>query len=276
MNIRNEAATRGLGENIESLVEVEPVAAHLLLKSRYKSLMEEYFKGTITQESFDITNTRLWEAFFFRLDRLAPQNLAKFSYQLLGDSSVRIKTVLYFSASSALNPLGVDYEFSKIKDAIQNSSEPRLELLLPIMASTLENFVLELHKHHPYIIHFSGHGTGDGLVFVTADNQDKIISNDILEEVFKGVSSYASLVVLNACYSSAQARKISEMGLLVAGMNYRVSDAASISLSARLYRFINGGMETEEAIRQTKVLLASELPAEKDVFELFKNGQKIL
>ena len=185
------------------------------------------------------------------------------------------KAILYISATPTnVDNLQVDFEFKKIKASLEGGlNRDEFELLSPLMAVSLQDFLQAKHRYKPAIIHFSGHGLQDGLMFATSENVFQIIPTELLKEVFKGIEAYAKLIVLNACYSSAQAKILSEKGIYVLGMNVPVTDTAAIDLADNLYRFISDGQTTEEAFANVKILIALNFPAEAETLEMWKNGK---
>jgi CHAT domain len=136
--------------------------------------------------------------------------------------------------------LGLDGEFDRIdrsvrlgslrdRFAVRVSQETRGDQLVPLL---LEN--------NATVVQFSGHGTGDGLVFETTDSQSHQLSTDFLGRVFADLTS-VRCVVLNACYSAAQATAIAAHVGAVIAMNDRVSDVAASAFSEVFYQALAEG-----------------------------------
>ena len=267
---------RNIAENLRNLLDVKPSTEHRLLLVRHNSLMNDFFKGTISKADFDTVKIQIWESFFYFLDRLDRNFKDQFFHKITRDQtgSTGRKGVLFIAASPAnIAKLQVDLEFSKIKESLEKGSERnRFELLLPLMAVTLEQFLNERHKLKPDFIHFSGHGMEEGLMFSTSNNLLKIIKTEILEEVFKDIGSYTECVVLNACYAAAQAKVISAQGTCVIGMNAPVSDPAAIYFSENFYLFLSNGQSVEEAFRNTRTLLLANFRKEAKIPEIWNDG----
>lgn len=278
MNIQAELMKRSLEENIRDLTETSPSIPHNLLLVNYNSLMDDFHKGTITAETFQVRQAKLWESFFFfsgKLKEADQQRLLKGKGADVSESPSNIKKILYISASPAnIDNLQVDFEFKKIKGALNAGSlRDSFELLSPLMSVTLEDFLKAKHIHRPAIIHFSGHGLQDGLMFATSENVFQIVPTELLKDVFKGIEAYTELIVLNACYSSSQAKVISDNGVWVIGMNVPVTDGAAVFLSEKFYNFLSDGQSVEDAFKNLRILMELDHPEEVKTLEIWKDGK---
>ena len=274
MNIQPDLLKRSLEENIRELYELSPIVPHSMLLINYNSLMDDFYKGSITAEMFQVRQSKLWESLFFFTGKLKETDQQTVVNGQPATSTGK-KAILYISATPTnVDNLQVDFEFKKIKASLEGGlNRDEFELLSPLMAVSLQDFLQAKHRYKPAIIHFSGHGLQDGLMFATSENVFQIIPTELLREVFKGIEAYAKLIVLNACYSSAQAKILSEKGIYVLGMNVPVTDTAAIDLADNLYRFISDGQTTEEAFVNVKILIALNFPAEAETLEMWKNGK---
>ena len=274
MNIQPDLLKRSLEENIRELYETSPIVPHSMLLINYNSLMDDFYKGSITAEMFQVRQSKLWESLFFFTGKLEETDQQAVINGQPATSTGK-KAILYISATPTnVDNLQVDFEFKKIKASLEGGLiRDEFELLSPLMAVSLQDFLQAKHRYKPAIIHFSGHGLQDGLMFATSENVFQIIPIELLREVFKGIEAYAKLIVLNACYSSAQAKILSEKGIYVLGMNVPVTDTAAIDLADNLYRFISDGQTTEEAFANVKILIALNFPAEAETLEMWKNGK---
>ena len=274
MNIQPDLLKRSLEENIRELYQLSPIVPHSMLLINYNSLMDDFYKGSITAEIFQVRQNKLWESLFFFTGKLKETDQQAVVNGQPATSTGK-KAILYISATPTnVDTLQVDFEFKKIKASLEGGlNRDEFELLSPLMAVSLQDFLQAKHRYKPAIIHFSGHGLQDGLMFATSENVFQIIPTELLREVFKGIEAYAKLIVLNACYSSAQAKILSEKGIYVLGMNVPVTDTAAIDLADNLYRFISDGQTTEEAFVNVKILIALNFPAEAETLEMWKNGK---
>lgn len=85
--------------------------------------------------------------------------------------------------------------------------------------------------YKPQIVHFSGHGAGyNGLILEDETGNLKLVNTEALANLFK-LFSGIECIVLNACYSEAQATAIVQYVPYVVGMNKAIGDTAAIKES---------------------------------------------
>jgi len=275
--LRKGLLSRSLEENIRDLIDVAPNVPNSLLQVNYNSLMDDYHKGSLTAEVFTIRQTKLWDALFYYTGKLPDGDLKKLLQYVNGTATPGIpakQSILYIAASPKnIATLQVDYEFKKIKASLEaGTARDEFELLLPLLSVTLEDFLQARHRFKPAIIHFSGHGLEEGLLFATSQNVFQVIPAEILEDVFKGMEAYTKVVVLNACYASAQAKIISANGIYVMGMNAPVTDDAALYLSENFYRFLADGQQVDDVFRNIHSLMQLNFPGEAKTLEMWKDG----
>lgn len=273
--LRKSLLSRSLEENIRDLNDIAPAIPHSLLLINYNSLLDDYHKRSLTGEVFTIRQTGLWESLFYFTGKLQEASQKKLLQHITGISEPDAdgkQSILYIAASPKnIAALQVDYEFKKIKEAVE-SGQDRFKLLLPLLSVTLEDFLQAKHKYKPAVIHFSGHGLEEGLLFATSQNSFQVIPAEILTDVFKGMEAYTKVVVLNACYASAQAKIISQNGIYVLGMNAPVTDDAAIYLSQHFYRFLSDGQDVAEIFSNIRSLIQLHFPDEAKTLEMWKDG----
>jgi hypothetical protein len=102
----------------------------------------------------------------------------------------------------------------------------------------------------PQIVHFSGHGISTGeLLFEDILGSTHPVKPDALANLFQLVSEQVNCVVLNACYSEAQAKSIAQHIPFVIGMNQSISDKAAIAFAVGFYGALGSGRSFEDAYK---------------------------
>jgi hypothetical protein len=118
-------------------------------------------------------------------------------------------------------------------------------------ATRLKDVRRGLLEKKPNIVHFSGHGGSQGLVF---DGEDGTGPHHVdaaaLEEFFSAYSDQIRVVVLNACHSRPQAEAIAQAIGCAIGTPTGISDAAAITFSAAFYSSIAYGQSVYAAFTQ--------------------------
>jgi hypothetical protein len=143
--------------------------------------------------------------------------------------------------------------------------------------------------YEPDIVHFSGHGVGEqGLVFEDDAGELAVVPTDALAKLFELVSDRVKCVVLNACYSEAQAKAITGHINFVIGMQWEVGDRAAIEFSVGFYDALGAGRSVPVAYQfgcnaielvgldehLTPVLITKDHSAVPDLAEKTRNPSK--
>ena len=127
----------------------------------------------------------------------------------------------------------------------------------------------------PQIVHFSGHGDGEaGLYFEDESGQGTLVTGSALAGLFRLISQKTSIdcVVLNGCYSQAQAEAIVEHVPYVVGMNDSVGDRAAIEFAVGFYDALGSGSSVEFAFESGKVAMELHSTGDVDVPVLLKGS----
>uniref|UniRef100_UPI000B328685 CHAT domain-containing protein n=1 Tax=Hassallia byssoidea TaxID=482630 RepID=UPI000B328685 len=103
-----------------------------------------------------------------------------------------------------------------------------------------------LLNYQPHIVHFSGHGSGStGLILEDNSGQVQLVTTASLARLFKSFQDSVECVLLNACYSEAQAQAIHEHIDYVIGMNRAIGDRAAIEFAIGFYDALGAGRPYE-------------------------------
>ena len=168
-----------------------------------------------------------------------------------------------------------DKEYRIIKAELERGTHrDNYQFLLPQLSLTITELLRALNDK-PNIVHFSGHGTTQGIAIVKDDNTHQIIPTESLKRLFRNAKDSTQLVLLNACYSAEQAKVISEFGMYVIGNNLPIGDDAAISFAKGLYNGLSEGKTIEQAYNDAIIVLGTENPAYVHVVEVWKDGNKL-
>jgi hypothetical protein len=179
-------------------------------------------------------------------------------------------TILFLAA----NPIGtdrlaLDREARAIQMELERSGfRDQFEIVTRWAAEPLD-LLRELRKLKPTVVQFSGHGgrrmagahqpgqalrrdvafgthggEQDGLFFQGPDGRAQVVSTAALAETFGAAGASVKLVVLNACYSAAQAEALIAHVDCVVGMGGSVDDDAARSFAIGFY----GGLGERESV----------------------------
>ena len=140
--------------------------------------------------------------------------------------------------------LRLDEEIKKIKESIKISrhrSGLDFRSEMAVSAKDLRQAMLEFE---PHIVHFSGHGTEEGIFLEDEAGQAKLATGEALAGLFKLFPS-VECVLLNACYSEPQAQAIVQHVPYVIGMIIKIGDKNAIAFSGGFYDGIGNARDYE-------------------------------
>jgi hypothetical protein len=172
-------------------------------------------------------------------------------------------------------PLDLDKEVEMLREVVENGRHQdhiRVEQRWEVSYDKLQQTVL---KVHPEIVHFSGHGISQGLILEKADGLSTVADAALLEGLFAPLKNEVFCIIFNACYSEAQAKVIAKHIPFVVGMNTAVSDKAALLFTKGFYRGLSNRLDVEFAFSMGINMVQSEKPEQVNIFELWKNGEKV-
>lgn len=153
-------------------------------------------------------------------------------------------TILFLTASPKDQAqLNLSKEIREIEDGFEAAKfRDHFELKTRVGAkfTTFKKAILD---ERPEIIHFSGHGHKDGIVFEYDDGKTNFIEKEVVNQIFSLLKDEVKCVVLNACYSEEQAKSISEYNIYVVGMSDAIDDDIAIAFSIGFYQSLGAGRD---------------------------------
>lgn len=206
---------------------------------------------------------------------------------------VNTTTKILFLAANPTNTgqLRLGQEHREVEQSLRESSVREKFELTERFAVTSKSLFTALLDETPAIVHFSGHGemmrddnpsevassekgfrsvmmslneeeldmdgyTG-GIVVEDNSGKARLVKADALATLFGNISGI-KCVILNACYSEAQAKAILEKIPYVIGMNTAVPDNTAIMFATGFYRALGNGRDYENAFNLAKSLIEIE------------------
>jgi hypothetical protein len=178
-------------------------------------------------------------------------------------------TILFLAANpSGTNPLALDREARSIHVELERSGyRDHFDFETRWAAEPLD-LLRELRKLKPTVVHYSGHGGQNGLFFQAADGRAQVVSATAIAETFGAAGASVKLVILNACYSQAQADALLAHVDCVVGMDGAIPDDAARSFAIGFY----GGLGERESVgvayKQGRAAISLEGLSESDCPQL--------
>jgi hypothetical protein len=171
-----------------------------------------------------------------------------------------VPTILVLTAnkSSPENQLQLGLEVRNIRGALGLHSN--FSVLHETQASP-SDLISRLVMDRPEILHFAGHGSGtedgEAIILVRDDGRPAPLDPESLARIFTSLQHKPRLVVLNSCYSAAQADALLEFVDVVVGMSGRIRDGVARAFSAAFYTYLAESCPTFDAFTLTHVGMVS-------------------
>jgi hypothetical protein len=189
------------------------------------------------------------------------------------DKKKELIKILFMAANPKnTQSLNLNTEYRTLQQEMrQGSNRDDFEWLSPIFAATLTEMMRGLNQQ-PNIIHFSGHGLNKGLVVEDENSYAQVVTNEMLDLLFKDLKGIVNIIVLNCCYSTAQAEFLSKIGCYVLGYNTPVGDKIAQSFAKGFYMGLSDGKDFKNALNSGRVLAMGEQPKDKLPLAVWKDG----
>jgi WD40 repeat protein len=190
------------------------------------------------------------------------------------DGAEKVEILFLAANPKDTAPLALDEEIREITNKIRASEHRDRLLLSSHWAMRPDDLLQLLNERSPTIVHFSGHGSNaNEIILVDDQRQAKPVSQAAIEGLFRELGSSVRVVVLNACFSEAQARGITKHVDCAIGMSRAIGDKAAITFAASFYRAIGFGKSVRQAFDQGKLALQLEgIPEERTPQLLVRDG----
>ena len=161
--------------------------------------------------------------------------------------SQRAKILIVAANPKDTSRLRLDEEVREIEAALQRSQRRNQFSVKSIWAPRTKDLRRALLDEQPYIVHFSGHGDPEGLVLEDGEGEAVIVPPEALEGLFNLFRDNLQCVLLNACYSEAQATAIAKRIPYVIGMKAEIADDIALEFAVGFYDALGAGRSVEQA-----------------------------
>jgi hypothetical protein len=127
-----------------------------------------------------------------------------------------------------------------------------------------------LLMYKPHIVHFSGHGSKKHKIILgSTHGRGKTVDQQGLADVFALYNKHLRLVVLNACFTKAQAHSLSEVVNYSIGTGRGIGDKVGVAFAGAFYRALGFGKSVREAFDSARAELALTKTPRSRGIELF-------
>ena len=140
--------------------------------------------------------------------------------------------------------LSLDREVKEIRHSLERSRNRENWRIESYGAATVDDLRRALLDHEPTVLHFCGHGGGDGgLCFEDDQGLTHPTHATPLTKLFHIFKDKLKCVVLNACYSDVQGDEIRQQIDYVVGMRKAIGDEAAIKFAVAFYDAVFAGSD---------------------------------
>lgn len=164
--------------------------------------------------------------------------------------------ILFLSANPwATSRIQVDEEAREIFEGIQEGpyrDNFEFQKFTAIRPGDLQRLLL---MYRPHIVHFSGHGHKAHKIVLGGPGRARTVDRHGLAEVFALYNRHVRLVVLNACFTNALARSVTETIDYAVGTGKGIGDKAGVAFAGAFYRALGFGRSIKEAFASAKAEL---------------------
>ena len=162
----------------------------------------------------------------------------------------KVKRILFCGANPAeTSRLKIDEEYREIEKSLMHSIYLDRVEIYSAWATTVQDLLDKMLRIEPDIVHFSGHGYSEGIVLEDKVGNTKIVSGEALGALFEVFQGKVSCIVLNSCFSYAQATSINNFVPIVIGTCDSLPDSAAIAFSCGFYKAIGADKEITVAFK---------------------------
>ena len=153
--------------------------------------------------------------------------------------------------------LDVDAEVRDIQAALERTEFE----VVPRLAARAEDFRALLER--PAVVHFAGHGDTGGILLQTDDGYTHGVSPSALAGMFEVFRHNVRCVVLNACFTAAQAEALAVYIDWVVGHEGDIGDAEARRFATAFYVALGHGSDVELAFAYAEKSVALESDEKK-------------
>lgn len=169
--------------------------------------------------------------------------------------------VLYLMANPIRrHTLRVDAEVNKVSEEIRRSRFRDSIALHQSPAANLDAIIRGLNDHRPRVVHFSGHGSRDGIA-TDGGGIERIkrqfVTFEMLAKAFRATDTPPDVVVLNACNSAGARNNLLEPLKAIVVMQDSISDVGAVAFSTKFYGGIASGQSLKSSFEQGVIAIES-------------------
>lgn len=245
----------------------------------YEKLLRRLERGKETiecEESFEEMNVRaLVHGIQPEQAKATTTNTAEVASKVENKPAETLKVLFLAANPKDSQALNLPKEARELMQAL-NASRMREQIdLVQHWAVTFDDLQQALTDEMPQIVHFSGHGQTEGILLETPSGYSHVATTEVLEKLFSLYKGTVRCIVLNACYSEAQAKVLAQHIPFVIGVSTALMDEAAMAFSIGFYRGLGGRLDIKFAYNSGLVRVESSFADKSDIVEMWEMGQQV-
>ena len=227
----------------------------LTLVARYRKLKRSRKMGQVGEGEVQITENQIQFALIELLKIVREEVIGREGpHSPFLDYPLPKTRILFFSS----NPVGkgqlsIGREIRQIEASLARARLRDRFQFIPAMATRPKDLMQRILEVNPEFVHFSGHGTPNGIHMLNEMDQSVPVPMTGLANVFQLFQGAIGCVLLNACYSQKQAEQIREFIPHVIGTSTKVGDDTAIQFSSLFYNAVGEGNDIPFAFEYAKL-----------------------
>ena len=185
-------------------------------------------------------------------ERVSPGGQRPTAPETPAPASRRAKMKILILAANPKNTphLRLDQEVRDIEEGLTRAQQRDRFELVQRWAARPRDVRLAILELNPQIVHFSGHGAGEGGLALEDDQgQAQLVPTAALAGLFELFADQVQCVLLNACYSAVQGQAIAQHIPYVIGMKQAIGDTAAREFAVGFYDALGAGRDMEFAFK---------------------------
>lgn len=161
--------------------------------------------------------------------------------------------ILFLAANPTDNVrLRLEDEYRLLRNRMHDNAEAsNCELRVEFAARPAE-LQMALLEYKPHVVHFAGHGNGEGICLETDEGKTCAVSAEQLITLLSLARRHVRLVVLNACRTAPQTEALGRLVDFVVGTAAPIADDAAVRFTADFYRVLAVGGTVRDAYMSAK------------------------
>ncbi|MFN8495657.1 MAG: CHAT domain-containing protein [Caldilineaceae bacterium] len=184
------------------------------------------------------------------VQRVASALLETANIKLNRKETENINILIIFANPKDIEPLRLSTEDKAIRESIKFSQYRDNIQVNVLHAATIHDVRRALLESSYKIIHFSGHGAGDGLVFENESGKPHIVMPNALADFLAAYSPPIECVILNACYTKSQGQLLASSIPYTIATESPISNSGAIEFTRGFYDAIGAGKTIEFAYQE--------------------------